>query len=266
MKDQEKYNFSKITKIIDKLRGPDGCMWDRQQDAVDVGRYLIEEAYEVIDAIDQGSPDDVKEELGDVLFQILFLATLSEEKGEFDISDIVDIISEKMIRRHPHVFGDTEVLDVEEIRSNWETIKQGEGKKKIKDTSLLRGIPRAMPPLMAARKITARAARVGFDWKDTAGVIEKIDEEMAELRAAISDGNKSHIENEIGDMFLSLVNLCRFTETDPENALKSSLKKFETRFAFIENHLKTKGKSPRDVSMEEMDSLWNTAKRAEKGD
>lgn len=266
MKDQQKYSFSRIAEIIDRLRAPDGCLWDRQQQKEDVGRYLMEEAYEVIDAIDDGSPDALKEELGDVLFQIFFLAKLSDEKGEFDISDVVDVISEKMIRRHPHVFGDTEVRDVEEILSNWKEIKNREGKKGIKDGSLLRGIPRSMPPLMTAHKITGRASREGFDWKDTDGVMEKIDEEMAELREAISDGKKDRIENEIGDMFLSLVNLCRFTETDPENALRSSLKKFEERFSFIEKSLRKKGQSPRDVSLKEMDDLWNMAKGIEKGD
>ncbi|MCD6486719.1 MAG: nucleoside triphosphate pyrophosphohydrolase [Syntrophobacterales bacterium] len=265
MKDQQKYSFSRITKIIDRLRAPDGCLWDQQQKKEDVGRYLMEEAYEVIDAIDDGSPDALKEELGDVLFQILFLATLSDEKGEFDISDVVDIVSEKMIRRHPHVFGDTKVRDVEEILSNWKEIKNREGKKEIKDESLLRGIPRSMPPLMAAHKVTGRASREGFDWKDTDGVMEKIDEEMKELREAVSGGKKDRIENEIGDMFLSLVNLCRFTGTDPENALKFSLRKFAERFSFIEEGLRKKGKSPRDASLKEMDNLWNKAKEIEKG-
>ena len=264
MSDQQKYSFNRILEIIDRLRAPDGCLWDREQKKEDVGRYLMEEAYEVIDAIDDGSPDALKEELGDVLFQILFLAKLSEEKGEFDISGVVDVISEKMIRRHPHVFGETKVRDVEEILSNWKTIKGHEGKKEIKGASLLRSIPRSMPLLMTANKITVRASREGFDWKDTDGVLEKIDEEMEELKEAISSGKKDRIENEIGDMFLSLVNLCRFTETDPENALRSSLEKFAERFSFIEESLKEKGKSPRDVSLKEMDNLWNMAKRTEK--
>jgi len=264
LRDQQKYSFSRITEIIDRLRAPDGCLWDQEQKKEDVGRYLLEEAYEVIDAIDDGSPDALKEELGDVLFQILFLAKLSEEKGGFDISDMVDTISEKMIRRHPHVFGETKVRDVEEIRSNWETIKGHEGKKEIKGVSLLRGIPRSTPPLMTAHKVTGRASREGFDWKDTGGVLEKIDEELGELKDAISGGKKDRIENEIGDMLLSLVNLCRFVKIDPENAIRSSLEKFAERFSFIEESLKEKGKSPRDVSLKEMDDLWNTAKRTEK--
>ncbi|MBW2595870.1 MAG: MazG family protein [Deltaproteobacteria bacterium] len=244
MRDQQKYSFSRITEIIDRLRAPDGCLWDQEQKKEDVGRYLLEEAYEVIDAIDDGSPDALKEELGDVLFQILFLAKLSEEKG--------------------HVFGETKVRDVEEIRSNWETIKGHEGKKEIKGVSLLRGIPRSTPPLMTAHKVTGRASREGFDWKDTGGVLEKIDEELGELKDAISGGKKDRIENEIGDMLLSLVNLCRFVKIDPENAIRSSLEKFAERFSFIEESLKEKGKSPRDVSLKEMDDLWNTAKRTEK--
>lgn len=266
MRDHQKHSFSRIVEIIARLKAPDGCLWDRQQKKADVGKYLMEEAYEVIDAIDDGSPDALKEELGDVLFQILFLAALSDEKGEFDISDVVDTISEKMIRRHPHVFGETKVRNVEEILSNWKEIKIGEGKKEIKDGSLLRGIPRSMPPLMTAHKVTGRASKEGFDWKDTDGVMEKIDEELGELREAISGGKKDRIENEIGDMFLSLVNLCRFTEIDPENALRSSLKKFAARFSFIEESLKKSGKSPRDASLEEMDNLWNMAKGTERGD
>jgi MazG family protein len=155
---------------------------------------------------------------------------------------------------------------VEEILSNWKEIKSLEGKKETKDASLLRGIPRSMPLLMTAHKVTGRASREGFDWKDTTGVMEKIDEEMAELKEAIAGGKKDRMENEIGDMFLSLVNLCRFTETDPENALRSSLKKFAGRFSFVEERLKKNGKSARDVSMKEMDNLWNMAKKAERGD
>lgn len=264
MRDQQKYSFSRIIAIIERLRAPDGCLWDRQQTKEDVGRYLLEEAYEVIDAIDDGTPDALREELGDVLFQILFLAKISEDDGKFTVADMVDDISEKMIRRHPHVFGNTEVRDVEEIRSNWETIKGRENGKEKRTVSALRSVPRSLPPLMAAHKITGRASREGFDWKDTNGVIEKIDEELKELKEAISTGGKDRIENEMGDMFLSLVNLCRFVEVDPETALRSSLNKFTERFSFIEEALRKKGKSPRDVSLEEMDDLWNTAKRAEK--
>ena len=265
MNNRHNYSFGRIAEIIDRLKAPDGCLWDRQQKKEDVGRYLMEEVCELIDAIDEDSPDALKEELGDVLFQILFLVKLSEERGEFSISDVVDGVSEKMIRRHPHVFGNTEVNNVEDILSNWKKIKGREGKDEREGGSLLRGIPSSLPLLMTAHKMTGRAAREGFDWRDTNGVIEKIEEEMAELREAVSDGRKDRIESEIGDMFLSLVNLCRFTQTDPEHALRSSLKKFARRFLFIEETLKKAGHSPRDVSPETLDDLWNTAKTIEKG-
>ncbi|HPQ45305.1 MAG TPA: nucleoside triphosphate pyrophosphohydrolase [Syntrophales bacterium] len=264
MRDQQKNSFGRIIAIIERLRAPDGCLWDRQQTKKDVGRYLLDEAYEVIDAINDGTPDDLKEELGDVLFQILFLAKISEENSEFTISDMVDDISEKMIRRHPHVFGTVEVNNVEEIRANWEDIKGRENGKEKRKPSALRSVPRSLPSLTAAYKITGSASREGFDWEDTDGVLEKIDEELEELREAIADGKQARIENEMGDMFLSLVNLCRFVEVDPENALRSSLNTFSTRFSFIEEALRKQGKSPRDVSLEEMDDLWNRAKRTEK--
>jgi len=265
LNNQREYCFSRIAEIIDRLRAPDGCLWDRQQKKEDVGEYLMGEVCELIDAIDEDSPDALKEELGDVLFQIVFLVKLAEEQRAFSISDVVDEVSEKMIRRHPHVFGDTKVESVEDIRSNWKSIKESEGKKDRAGGSLLHGIPRSLPSLATAYKMTKRAAREGFDWKDTAGVVGKIEEEIAELREAVSAGEKGSIENEIGDMFLSLVNLCRFTGTDPDRALRSSLKKFDRRFLFIEETLKKEGKSPHDVSLERLDDLWNTAKKIEKG-
>jgi len=265
LKDQTEHSVHRIAEIIDRLRGPNGCPWDRRQKREDVGRYLVEEVYEVIDAIDQGSPGGLKEELGDVLFQILFLAKMAEEAGEFTISDVVNGISEKMILRHPHVFENAQTLDVGEIRANWERIKNRErGKGEEEEGSPIDTVPRSMPLLMAAHKITGRAARKGFDWKDTAGVVEKTEEELAELKEAIANGKKDRIEGEIGDMFLSLVNLCRFVQTNPEDALRSSLRKFTARFSFIEKSLKKEGRFPRDVTMEEMDSLWNTAKETER--
>ncbi|MDD5722210.1 MAG: nucleoside triphosphate pyrophosphohydrolase [Syntrophales bacterium] len=264
MKDQTEHSVHRITGIIDRLRGPNGCPWDRRQKREDVGRYLLEEVYEVIDAIEQASPNGLKEELGDVLFQILFLAKMAEEAGDFTLSDIVAGISEKMILRHPHVFENAQTLDVEEVRANWQRIKNRERGKGENEVSPIDALPRSMPPLMAAHKITGRAAKKGFDWKDTAGVVEKIGEELAELREAVSEGKKDRIEGEIGDMFLSLVNLCRFVQTNPEDALRSSLRKFTARFSFIEESLKKKGLSPLEATMEEMDCLWNMAKEIER--
>jgi tetrapyrrole methylase family protein/MazG family protein len=255
-----RHSFERIVEIIDRLRAPDGCLWDRQQKKADVGRYLLEEAYEVIDAIEGGKSGDIREELGDVLFQILFLASISEEAGEFDISDVIDTISQKMIRRHPHVFGDTTVKNVDEIRSNWEEIKiHGEGKTDRKG-SLSYKIPRALPALTRAKKITERASTVGFDWENKEGVLGKIEEELEELRAALEKDGESLIKEEIGDLLFSIVNLCRFTEVEPEEALRSSIAKFIKRFAFIEESLKGEGKTPEEATLEEMDRLWDISK------
>jgi tetrapyrrole methylase family protein/MazG family protein len=260
LRDRKKHSFQRIAEIIDRLRAPDGCLWDRQQKKGDVGRYLLEEAYEVIDAIEGGKSEALCEELGDVLFQILFLARISEEAGEFDISDVIDRISEKMIRRHPHVFGDTAVESVDEIRSNWENIKiHDEGKTDWKG-SLIYKIPRSLPSLSRAKKITESASKVGFDWESKEGVLEKIEEELEELKAALGIEGASLIKEEIGDLLFSIVNLCRFTEVDPEEALRSSIAKFIKRFAFIEKSLKDEGKTPDEASLEEMDRLWDIAK------
>jgi tetrapyrrole methylase family protein/MazG family protein len=256
------YDLETLLALIEQLRAPDGCMWDRQQNTKSVSRYLIEEAYEVLDAINEESPEHLREELGDLLFQILFLVKISEEKGEFTISDVIREISEKMIRRHPHVFGNTKVKDVEEIRTNWDDIKIHEEGKRNKGTFLLEGIPRSMPSLTRAQKMTEKASKVGFDWKDSDGVIEKIEEELDELKAAIRSKNETHIQDEIGDLIFSLVNVSRFVNVDAETALRSTIKKFTRRFSFIEAKLKEDGKDISRVSLEEMDTLWNQSKNS----
>jgi len=261
LRNRKKHSFERITEIIDRLRAPDGCLWDRQQTTGDVGRYLLEEAYEVIEAIEGGTKESLCEELGDVLFQILFLARISEEEGEFDISDVIDRISEKMIRRHPHVFGDTTVESVDEIKSNWEKIKIRSEGKADKKGSLSYKIPRSQPALTRAKTITERASRVGFDWENKEGVLEKIEEELEELRTALEKDRESLIGEEIGDLLFSIVNLCRFTDVEPEEALRSSTAKFIKRFTFIEKSLIEKGKTPEEASLEEMDRLWDIAKR-----
>jgi len=263
LKKHYKWDLQKISGIIDRLRAPDGCMWDREQKKEDVARYLIEEAYEVLDAIDGGSPDDLKEELGDLLFQVLFLAKISEEAGEFDISDVIKEISEKMIRRHPHVFGDKKVKNIEEIKSNWEDIKIHDEGKTDKNDSIFYDIPHSMPSLLMAKKITERASKTGFDWKNTEGVIEKVEEEIEELKVAIYSKNEEQIKGEIGDTFFTLVNLSRFVKVNPEDALRSTIKKFVKRFTFIETKLKEQGKSLSQTSLKEMDDLWNQSKNKE---
>lgn len=260
LRDRKKHSLERIDEIIDRLRAPDGCLWDRQQTKGDVGRYLLEEAYEVIDAIEGEKSEALCEELGDVLFQILFLSKIAEEEGEFDISDVIDRISEKMIRRHPHVFGDTSVKSVDEIRSNWEEIKIHDEGKSDRKGSLAYKIPRSLPSLARAKKITEGASKVGFDWENKEGVLEKIEEELEELRDALGKDGEPPIKEEIGDLLFSIVNLCRFTDVDPEEALRSSIAKFIKRFAFIEKSLKDEGKTPEEASLEEMDRLWNIAK------
>lgn len=264
MEERGEYSVRRIMEIIEKLRGPGGCPWDRRQTMTDVGSYLIDEVYELIDEIDRGSWAGMKEELGDVLFQVLFLTQMAEEEGQFTFSDVADGVSEKMIFRHPHVFQTQQDIGVEEVRLTWERIKNRERGRGEHENPPIDAVPRSMPPLRAARKITGRAARLGFDWEETAGVVEKIEEELGELREAIAEQEQRRIDGEIGDLFLSLVNLCRFAGTDPEDALRLSMGKFVARFSYIEERLKEKGMSPQGATMEEMDLLWNAAKEAER--
>ncbi|OPY84848.1 MAG: Nucleoside triphosphate pyrophosphohydrolase [Syntrophus sp. PtaU1.Bin208] len=252
--------FTNLRDILRRLRSPEGCLWDRQQTKGDIGRYLLDESYEVLDAIASGSPAALREELGDLLFQILFLAQIAEEDGEFGIDEVLDEIGAKMIRRHPHVFGDREVKSVADIKANWEEIKRTEEKKYEKHSSLLDKVPRSMPALMRAQKISALAAKVGFDWPNAEEVLAKIEEEFSELKAAIQSGQQRHIEEETGDLFFSLVNLCRFFPMDAEQTLARTILKFSSRFFYIEEKLKERGTSPAEATLEEMDRLWNEAK------
>jgi len=263
MKKTGEWKVESLIDIIDRLRAPDGCMWDRQQTVQTVSRYLIDEAYEVLEAIGEGTADDLKEELGDLLFQIIFMVKISEEEGLFDLSDVIECISEKMIRRHPHVFGDTAVSSVEEIKSNWETIKKQLEGKKDRNAFLLSGIPISLPSLTLARKITEKASRIGFDWKNTDDVLHKIYEEIDELKTAISCDTPELISDEMGDILFSLVNLSRFLNVDPEAALRSTVNKFKRRFTFIESALKDRGRDILSSTLEEMDDLWNQCKKNE---
>ena len=257
-------NLQNLLKIIRKLRSPDGCLWDIHQKKEDVGRYLIDEAYEVIDAIDRGSPDELKEELGDLLFQILFLTRISEEASEFDISDVIKEISKKMIRRHPHVFENKKVKDILEIKSNWENIKKQERSRKGKDESFFHQIPKSLPSLLRAQKITKEASKIGFDWENIDGVLEKIEEELMEFRVALKLKEKGKLKDEIGDIIFSLVNLSRFVEVSADEALRSSIRKFTDRFSYIEGKLKDQGKTLSGATLEEMDNLWNESKKGER--
>jgi tetrapyrrole methylase family protein/MazG family protein len=254
--------FRELLAIIARLRGPDGCPWDRAQTKPDIGRYLIEEAYEVLEAL-EGPPDHLREELGDLLFQILFLTRMAEDAGEFTTADVLEEITAKMVRRHPHVFGDAAVDSVEEVRTNWERIKADVEHKEQKKSPLCDGIPRSLSTLAWAQRITARAAEAGFDWRDAAGVLNKVEEELAEFRAALETKNPERMKDEAGDLLLTLVNLCRFARVDAEGALRASLRKFTDRFSHIERKLAARGMTPRDSSQAEMDRIWEEAKKNE---
>jgi tetrapyrrole methylase family protein/MazG family protein len=253
--------FRALLALITRLRSPDGCPWDRSRKQADIGRYLIEESYEVLDALDSSAPEALQEELGDLLFQILFLARLAEEKGQFDIAAVLDSITEKMIRRHPHVFGDSKVVDCDEVRTNWERIKKEVEHKGEKEARLCAGISRSLSTLAKTQRITERASAVGFDWPNPAGVMEKIQEELSEFKAALEAGDPQRMREEAGDLLFTVVNLCRFAHADAEASLRASLGKFIARFAYIERELAARGKTPEGSDPAEMDALWNEAKQ-----
>jgi tetrapyrrole methylase family protein / MazG family protein len=257
-------SLNTLLEVIKKLRSPEGCLWDRQQKTEDIARYLLDETYEVLDAIESDSPAALREEMGDLLFQICFIASISEEAGDFSLSDVIEEVTEKMIRRHPHVFGNTKVRNIEEIRTNWEDIKKNVENKKQSDISVLAGIPRSMPALLAAQKMTENASKVGFDWENCEEVLVKIDEELLEFKTALKSDNSKKIKEEMGDILLSLVNVCRFIDVNAEDAMKAAMKKFGDRFKYIEDKLSVRGKTPMEVSLAEMDDLWNESKWIEK--
>ncbi|MCX5845619.1 MAG: nucleoside triphosphate pyrophosphohydrolase [Deltaproteobacteria bacterium] len=255
--------LKRLLEIIQTLRSPDGCLWDKKQTKEDIAKYLLEETYELIDAIDSGSPLALKEEMGDLLFQVLFLARIAEEAGEFNLSDVMEYVAEKMIRRHPHVFGNTKVKNIEEIKANWEDIKKYAENRNEKPCGIFDRIPQSMPSLLRAQKITENASKVGFDWKKTEEVLAKIEEELSEFKAALKTNNAKYIREEIGDLLFSLVNLCRFVDVNAEDALKASLEKFTDRFSYVQKKLTEQGKSLTEASLEEMDDLWNESKLKE---
>ena len=252
-----KGELEKLIEIMAALRRENGCPWDREQTQQSLKPFLVEETYEVLEAIDEGNPEKVKEELGDLLFQIIFHCRIAAEKGEFDIHDVINKISEKMIGRHPHVFGDARFETSEEVLRQWEERKKEEGKNR---ESILEGIPRELPSLLKAHRIQARAARVGFDWQRVDDVLKKLDEEMAEFREALARKNQHEIEDELGDIFFVLVNISRFVGVNPEDALRKTITKFISRFRYIEMKAADSGKSLSEMTLEEMDALWEEAK------
>jgi tetrapyrrole methylase family protein/MazG family protein len=249
--------FSRLLSIMSRLRAPDGCPWDREQTHRSLRPYLMEEMYEVLDTLDRESYGDLKKELGDLLLQIVFHCQLAGEEGLFDAADVIHEISEKLIRRHPHVFGDSKVDSARGVERQWEKIKLNEPHR----PKLLEGVPQGQPALNRAFRVQEKAAGVGFDWPDTEPVWGKIREELEELRHEIAQGNSRAIEDEIGDILFSIVNLSRKLGVNPEDALRGTISKFMRRFAYIEEKLTERGKALHDSTLEEMDALWDEAKR-----
>jgi tetrapyrrole methylase family protein/MazG family protein len=250
--------FDELVAIMTRLRS--GCPWDRKQSHDSLKPYLIEEAYELLEAIEAGDDSAMREELGDLLLQIVFHAELGRERGAFDISDVVSGISKKMVHRHPHVFGDKTYETAEEVVGQWEERKKEEGKKR---ESILEGIPREMPSLLRAHRLQSRASKVGFDWQRIEDVIAKLNEELHEFHEALRKKSQDEVENELGDIFFALVNLSRFVGVNPEDALRKTISKFVKRFRHIEMRAAEEGRELRDMSLEEMDALWNEAKAGE---
>ncbi len=244
-----------------RLRSPGGCPWDREQNFETIKPYLLEETYEVLDAIDARDWPSLAEELGDLMLEAVFFAQMAAEQGLFGIEDSLDAINQKLVRRHPHIFGNGTAKTPEQVKQRWDEIKAEEKKEQNKPSGLLASVPRSLPALVEATQLTSRAAGVGFDWQNADQVLEKLDEELKELAQARERAGREELEDELGDLLFVLVNLARFLKVDPEQALRRTNRKFRDRFAHIERKLEETGKKPAESSLEEMDALWREAKR-----
>lgn len=251
-------SFESFVEIVAHLRAPDGCPWDREQTHETLRKHLLEESYEAITAIDSGDFADMREEFGDLLLQVVLQSQIANEEGWFNVNQVVHGIHSKIVRRHPHVFGDVKLDGVDGVLANWEKLKEKERGKKKDGKGLLDGVPVALPALEQAQEYQDRAARVGFDWPEIAGVLDKISEEIAEVKNAT---NEQELTSELGDLLFALVNLARWKKVDAESALRGTNAKFKKRFAFVEQGAKRQGRNLSDLSLEEMDNFWNEAKR-----
>jgi nucleoside triphosphate diphosphatase len=253
--------FERLVAIMARLRSPGGCPWDREQNFDTIKPYLLEESYEVMDAIDARDFPALADELGDLLLQVVFFAQMAAEQNAFTVDDSIDAITNKLIRRHPHVFGDATANTADDVKVRWDEIKAQEKKDAGKSCAgLLESVPRSLPALVEAQHISTRAAKVGFEWEDVSGVLAKLHEELAELEQAGRQGSQADREDEIGDLLFVLVNLARFNKVDAEQALRKANAKFRRRFGYVEAGLASQGKSCDQASLEEMESLWQEAK------
>ncbi|MCF8023935.1 MAG: nucleoside triphosphate pyrophosphohydrolase [Desulfobacteraceae bacterium] len=251
--------MDRLMQIVETLRAPGGCPWDAEQDHKSLIPGLLEEAYELAEAIENEDSRAMEEELGDVLLQVVFHSVIAREDGDFSISDVLRVLADKLVYRHPHVFGDAEAADSSEVIANWDLLKNGESSKKDR-ASIADGIPKSLPALFYALKIQSRAQRLGFDWEDTSGVIEKIREETDELEAALARGDQQMMADEIGDLIFSAVNLARKLGVDPETAVHRVNRRFADRFRQIEDEARKRGISVTEMSMEEKERIWQKAK------
>ena len=251
-----------LVDIISALRSPEGCPWDKEQTHESLKKFALEEVYELVDAVETGDPDKLCEELGDVLLQVMLHAEIANEDGLFNIDDVSAIQSEKLIRRHPHVFSGLEVRDSAEVLHNWDLIKTAEKGEEARHSSILEGVPQAMPALMRAMEISKRVARVGFEWQNIDGVFDKIEEEQHELREAFQSGDKARTKDELGDLLFAIVNLARHMKIDPEEALRHMILRFVDRFITMEDKATLNGRNLRTLTPEEWDDLWEQAKKA----
>ena len=267
--------FEKLVGVQARLRAPNGCPWDREQTHQSLRTYLIEEAYEVLEALESGNDEKFVEEMGDLLLQIVFHSQIAGEEGRFTVAEVIREVHDKMIRRHPHVFGKTRAKDSAEVLRNWEQIKAEErrasgkksdsngGGKTPKETSLLDGVSHALPATLEGFQLTRKASRIGFDWDDAGGIFEKMQEESEELKRALREQDQPKIEEELGDLFFAAVNLSRFLKIDPEIALKKANAKFSRRFRTMEGLARKNGREFKDLPREEMEAFWTAAKKSE---
>ncbi len=251
--------FDRLVNIVKRLRAPNGCPWDRKQTLYSLKQNVIEEVFELIDALDRKDIENIKEELGDMLLHVVFHSIIAEEDNLFSINDVLDGISDKLIRRHPHVFGNVRVKDVDEVLKNWDEIKANEKKEKPK--YYLSDVPRGLPPIEKAYKLQKKASKVGFDWEGVDECLEKVKEEFNELLEAHENKNREEIKHEIGDMFCALINYSRLSNIDPSEALREASLRFEERFNCVEEKLKEKGKTLTESNLNEMEQLWQACKK-----
>ena len=256
-----KRTFDQLVQLMTTLRGEQGCPWDRKQTLETLKPFVIEESYEVIDAIDRNDRAALAEELGDFLLQAVFIAELTREEGSFDIYDAVTAIHDKLVRRHPHVFGDVQADDAEQVLVNWEKLKNEE--RKAENKSVLAGVPQALPALLRASRLTEKAARVGFDWRRTEDVFAKLQEEIGELHEAIDSGDQNKVHDEVGDLLFTLANIARKLDVNAEEALQSTNRKFTRRFESMERSVRERGQNLDQLTLEQMDALWDAAKASE---